>query len=298
MPASLSEATVAVLGGDRRQAAVARALAEKAAAVKVYAVPGAEGAHCNTAPSLGAALRDAAAVVLPINRLGKDGRVNTQPGLPPVQVDEAFWTLLAPGALLLAGSVPREIQERAVREGHRLIEYAEIDEIAVLNSIPTAEGALQLAMENMPITVHGSCCFVLGLGRVGMTTARLFAAVGAAVWVVADRGALRARAVEMGCRAIRFNDLVREISRADLVINTVPALVVTRQVLHAAKPSVYLIDLASAPGGVDYEAAAALGRRAELAPGLPGKVAPETAGRILAANIPAIIEEALSAQER
>lgn len=298
MPASLAEATVAVLGGDRRQAAVARALSEHAGAVRIYALPGGECPRCETAASLDEALRDAAVIVLPINRVGEDGRVNTQAGQPPVVLDELFWTLLAPGALLLAGSVSREIERRAAQGGHRLIEYAEIDEIAILNSIPTAEGALQLALANLPITIHGSCCFVLGFGRVGMTTARLFAAVGAETWVVADRAALRARALEMRCRAICFADLAREIGRADVVINTVPAVVMTAEVINATKPTVYLIDLASAPGGVDYAAAAAAGRRAELALGLPGKVAPETAGRILAAALPAVIHEALMAQKR
>jgi dipicolinate synthase subunit A len=43
-----------------------------------------------------------------------------------------------------------------------------------------------------------------------------------------------------------------------------------------------VIDLASAPGGTDFNAARELGLKAELAPGLPGIVAPVTAGRIIA----------------
>ena len=168
-----------------------------------------------------------------------------------------------------------------------VIEYAEIDEIAIPNSIPTAEGALRLAMEGLPITIHGCCCFVLGLGRVGLTTARLFSAVGAETWVVAEPQALQARA--MRCPTIAFAALPHEIGRADLVINTVPAMVVPEQILALTKPSVSVIDLASAPGGIDFRAAETLRRQATLALGIPGRFTPVSAGRILAEALPAIL---------
>ena len=54
-----------------------------------------------------------------------------------------------------------------------------VDEIAIANSIPTAEGAVQLAMERLPITIHGANALVLGFGRCGVTLARLLKAMGA-----------------------------------------------------------------------------------------------------------------------
>ncbi|MGE5549322.1 MAG: dipicolinate synthase subunit DpsA [Bacteroidota bacterium] len=293
MPASLAGLTVAVIGGDLRQAAVAAEVARLGGRVRTYALPESTEPGVTGAGSLTEALAGANVVVLPISGVNRDGGVNTLPGLPVVKLDPEFWRALLPGTLIVAGSLPKEAKRHVEAGGHRLVEYAEIDEIAILNSIPTAEGALQLAMEGLPITIHGCCCFVLGLGRVGLTTARLFKAVGADTWVAANRPALKARAHEMGCRSVGFCDLPGEIGRADLVVNTVPALVVPRELLVLTKPSVYLIDLASAPGGVDFEAAAALGRRAKLALGLPGKVAPESAGRILSATLPAIIQKEL-----
>lgn len=298
MPATLAQACVAVIGGDLRQVAVAEAIARSARQVRTYGLPGLpEDRGVSAASSLCEALAGAPVVVLPISGIGSNGRVNTLAGQPAVWLDEDFWRSLLPGTLILAGSLPDEYKQMAMAGGHRTIEYAEIDEIAILNSIPTAEGVLQLAMEGLPITIHGCCCFILGLGRTGFSSARLFKAVGADTWVVANRPALRARAYEMGCRALAFAELPGEIGRADLIVNSVPALVLPEQVLALTRPSIYIIDLASAPGGVDFRAAETLGRRAILAPGLPGKVAPESAGRILATALPAIIVRELSSGE-
>lgn len=294
MPGTLANASVAVLGGDLRQLAVAEAIARQGAQVRTYGLPELPADRgISAAATLREAVLGASVVVLPISGVNPTGRVASLSEQPTVYIVDDFWAALAPGALILAGSLPVQAKQAAADAGHRVVEYAEIDEIAILNAIPTAEGALQLALEGLPITIHGSCVFVLGLGRVGLTTARLFKAVGAETWVAANRPALRARAYEMGCRAVTLAELPGEIGRADLVVNTVPALVVTEQLLTLTKPSVYLIDLASAPGGIDFRAAETLNRRAILALGLPGKVAPESAGRILASTLPAIIAKEL-----
>ncbi|MCL6615133.1 MAG: dipicolinate synthase subunit DpsA [Firmicutes bacterium] len=296
MASSLAGARVAVIGGDSRQLAVAEALAAEGALVVTHGLPSRPGV-LRAVSTLREAIAEAAVVVLPISGASSEGRVATLPDQPPVRLDEEFWDNLPPSTLILAGSLPEEAKRRIAEGGHRLVEYAEIDEIAILNSIPTAEGALQLAMEALPITIHGACVFILGFGRVGLTTARLFHAVGAETWVVADRPALLARAYEMGCRAVTFAGLAKEIHRADLVVNTVPARVLSAETIALTKPGVYIIDLASAPGGVDFQAAQSLGRRAVHALGLPGRVAPETAGRILSNTLPAIIAGELAKKE-
>ena len=51
-----------------------------------------------------------------------------------------------------------------------------------------------------------------------------------------------------------------------------------------------ILDLASKPGGVDWDAAQALGRRVVWALSLPGKTAPFTAGEIIAKTILHMLE--------
>ncbi|NLG84169.1 MAG: dipicolinate synthase subunit DpsA [Firmicutes bacterium] len=299
METALAGKRITILGGDARQMAVAKALAAAGALVRIYAVPSfsgpAEGVE--VASTLREALIGAEIVVLPIGGVSAEGKVAGAEGAA-FRLDEEFWSLLVPSCLLVVGRLPDDLRRKAIGEGHRVLEYAEDDEIAILNSIPTAEGALQLAMEALPITIHGACVFVLGFGRVGMTVARLFRAVGAETWVVADRPALLARAYEMGCRPLEFSRLAEEIHRADLMVNTIPAPVLSAGLLGLTKPEVYIIDLASAPGGVDFQAARDLGRKTTHALGLPGKVAPVTAGRILARTLSAMIARKLAEEER
>jgi dipicolinate synthase subunit A len=71
-------------------------------------------------------------------------------------------------------------------------------------------------------------------------------------------------------------------------------MVLNREILKYANPQVLIIDLATQPGGTDFEAANAFGLKAILAPGLPGKVAPVSAGKILADVIPKLIIRELS----
>ena len=95
----------------------------------------------------------------------------------------------------------------------------------------------------------------------------------------------------MGIAPVDFADLPHCLPQMDIVFNTVPSPVLDRSLVYVLKRTAVIIDLASAPGGVDFVAAAERGIHAELAPGLPGKVAPLTAGRILARVIPRIIED-------
>lgn len=173
--------------------------------------------------------------------------------------------------------------------GIRVIETAFLDQIAILNSIPSAEGAIQMAMENSKITIHGSESFVLGLGRCGWTLARTLKGMGAQVTGVARKPADLARAVEMGLNAVHFSNLEEKIGRAELIFNTVPHLVLDKVILDQVAKDAVIIDIASIPGGTDFEYAELLGIKALLAPGLPGIVAPKSAGKILAQVYPQLI---------
>lgn len=155
------------------------------------------------------------------------------------------------------------------------------DDLAVYNSIPTAEGTLQLVMEQTDITVHGSNVMVIGFGRVGKTVARLFSSVGANVRVVVRKSADIARITEMGLTPVTFDDLKREITSMNTVINTIPQPVIDANIIATMKTSTLIVDIASAPGGTDFVYAEKKGVKALHALGLPGKTAPRSAGRMI-----------------
>ncbi|HOJ78278.1 MAG TPA: dipicolinate synthase subunit DpsA [Bacillota bacterium] len=280
---------VAVIGGDSRQIAVAQNLTNLVTKVKVYGHPqdqlDAPIVFCDTLPE---ALNGAQVIILPISGMSASGLVRGK------TVDESiafgdYFRALPEGTIVIVGSMTPNWKQLAANNRLIVYEYAEDNTIAILNSIPTAEGAVQIAMEQLPITIHGSKTLVIGFGRVGVTVARTFKALGSEVTVAARREELLARAAEMGCKTVKHSELGAVFGEVDLIINTVPQLVIDRQLLQLMTDEALIIDLASPPGGTDFEAAKELQRLAILAPGLPGKVAPKTAGAILASAIPEIM---------
>lgn len=113
--------------------------------------------------------------------------------------------------------------------------------------------------------------------------------MGAETTVAARRPSQLALAKTWGLATCSLYELEEKISSFELIYNTIPALVLTRELLKNTREDVLIIDLASSPGGVDFTAAKELGREAILALGLPGKVAPVTAGKILAEVIPSLL---------
>ena len=151
--------------------------------------------------------------------------------------------------------------------------------------MPTAEGAIQLAMEELPITLHGARVLVIGYGRLGRVLADRLAGLKARVSVAARRYADLAWAENCGYGVEHTGQLEGWLCGYDLVVNTVPVRVLREAELADLKPGCLVIDLASKPGGVDFDAAARLGVKAFWALSLPGKVAPVTAGKSIKTTI-------------
>lgn len=149
------------------------------------------------------------------------------------------------------------------------------------NAVPTAEGAIEIAISETPVTVHGSRCLVLGYGRVGKTLSHSLLSLGAKAYVVARKYADLAQIENYGCHPLTMNDAKSRIAGFDIIFNTIPALVLDSDTLARTRKDTLIIDLASKPGGVDFEAAKQLGLNVIWALSLPGRVAPVTAGHII-----------------
>lgn len=289
----LTSVSITVVGGDKRQLYLISGLLKHGATVTAFGFPEQSlpsGTKCGG--DLAVAFAAADVVMLPMPGADANGRVNTTSG-EPLQLSTNLLSRLSPKTPVLAGVAGPWLRKQADQLDFRLVEIADDDQLAVLNSIPTAEGALALAMAQSEITVHGSSALVLGFGRVAITMARMLKALGANTTVAARRSAALARATEMGCDVVNMNSLQHILPGMDFVFNTVPHLVLDAHLLDAVDTDTVVIDLASSPGGVDFDYAKKLGIDAILAPGLPGKVAPKTAGKILAQVVPRIIAEIL-----
>ena len=191
------------------------------------------------------------------------------------------------GGLLIGGRVPLALSG----VGAVSADLLQRDDLAVLNSVPTAEGALQIAMEELPYTIRGLRTVVCGMGRVGSTLARLMQRVGADITVAARSSRDFAICEAEGLKSCTYSHLRRILPEALLVYNTVPALILNRELLDCMNREALLIDLASMPGGTDFEYAAKRRIRTIHALSLPGKVAPAGAAQIIQKVIYNILHE-------
>ena len=286
----LSGIKIAVLGGDERELILVGELVKMGATVAVAGFPREKiGPGAFVVHTVEEACKDAEVVILPIPGTSPDGLIRAVYAESNLMLTEKAIQSMAKNALVIIGSARPFLKEWAQTYGFNLIQIIEMDEIAILNSIPTAEGAIQIAMEETPITIHGSQTCVIGFGRTAITLARTLKALGSDVTVIARNQGQLARAYEMGCKRASFPELRDVMNSTDIVFNTVPALVITRDILKYTNSNVLIIDLATQPGGTDFEAANTYGLKAILAPGLPGKVAPVYAGKILADVVPQLI---------
>jgi dipicolinate synthase subunit A len=293
MKADLEGYRVAFFGGDRRELEVADRFARLGAAVRCVGLPWPDDVSWvgNVAEEVA---QWANVLVFPVGGTDEFGNVLytiTNGVQPPPRITEELLRRVQPGAVLFIGKA-QPFLRRACREREiALVEFRERDDFATRNAVPSAEGAIQMAMEHTAITLHQSRAFVIGYGRVGSVLARMLTGLGAITHVVVRSALDLARVYAGGHLPVASHDLSRRIAEADVVFNTAPALVLHEGVLQHARPDLVIIDIASAPGGTDFAAARRFGIRAYLAPGLPGIVAPRTAGQIVADTLLTILEE-------
>ena len=297
---------LAVLGGDERQIIMARELARRGYPIKVWGL-GACGERIGAGllcRDWAAAIEDAKAVILPLPASADGIRVHC-----PLQCPDLFLrmtTLLdaIAGRRLLGGRLSEAVLSIAEQKAIEAIDYFESEVLQLKNALPTVEGAIEVAMRELPVTIDGVSAAVIGYGRIGALLGERLWALGADVTVYARRPEQLALAELHHHRVKRLirrgEESVPEGFPSDLrvIFNTVPQWIFPCEVLERLPSNCLLIDLASAPGGIDRAAAQALGLRTVWATALPGKCAPESAGIILADTIDLILEETASLAER
>ena len=220
----------------------------------------------------------------------RDDKTVDAPDLKESVLIKDLMRLMGENKLLLAGKMSERMKAVADVFSVKWVDYFMREELEILNAIPTCEGAIQIALEELPVTLHSSKAIITGYGRIGKILARELCAFGADVTVCARKISARAQARADGFNAIDFNDLKEYMAESTVLFNTVPHRVIDRSILHEAKGTL-IIDLASKPGGVDMEAARDSGVEVVWALGLPGKVAPVTAANIIKETIYNIFNE-------
>lgn len=202
-----------------------------------------------------------------------------------------FFRNIKKNQLFIAGRITKKICRLAEIYNVSIFDILEREEMSVLNAIPTSEGAIQIAMEEMPITLHGSNSLILGFGRIGKVLAKMLYGIGAIVHVEARKYSDIAWINCYGYNDIILNELEWHVDKMDVIFNTIPYQIITQDILKKIRKDCLIIDLASKPGGVDFDKAKEMGIKTKWALSLPGKVAPVTAANIMKDTIYNVIEE-------
>ncbi|WP_075980878.1 dipicolinic acid synthetase subunit A [Bacillus massilinigeriensis] len=290
---------IAVIGGDARQLEIIRKLTELDAKLSLIGFEQLDHAFTGAVKEKidEVDFSNMGAIILPVPGTSLDGQIETIFSNEKVFLIEEVLMKTPEHCTVYSGITNTYLNTITKKANRRLVQLFSRDDVAIYNSIPTVEGTIMMAIQHTDFTIHGSNVAVLGLGRVGMSVARTFAALGANVKVGARKSEHIARITEMGLTPFQLMDLENQVKDVDICINTIPHLVVNASVISRMPSHTLIIDLASKPGGTDFRYAEKRGIKALLAPGLPGIVAPKTAGQILANVLSQLLHEDLQSRK-
>ena len=245
------------------------------------------------------AVKELSKIGFEVNTVGlyddEDGSISGDVLLLPVPTTKDGETVFAPFARgkIYLSQVAEKADDRLMLtcnytfKDKNCIDYGTLDSYSLLNAIPTAEGAIKLAIENTSFTLWKSRVMVIGYGRVGKVLADRLKALGAYITVSARKPTDFALIEALGYHAVETKAVSSLISDYDIVFNTVDTKVIDEIAFENCRVKL-LIDLSSL-GGFDLAAARDCGITAFKAPGLPGITAPITAGKILAETVAEIL---------
>lgn len=183
--------------------------------------------------------------------------------------------------LLAGGVIPKNFEKMCKNFNIKTFDFFNENSIAIFNAVPTAEGAIQSAMEESHKTIFGSKSLVLGYGRCGKILANSLSGLNSDVTVTYRKDEDNAYINCYGMSSLNISKLKENIQNFDFIFNTIPDCILNAEILKKVNKESVIIDLAQAPGGVDYNFARKLNLKAIYCPALPGRVAPYSAGEIL-----------------
>lgn len=280
---------ISVIGGDLRIVKLLEMLAKDEFEINTYALEKVENIkNVKKCDSIQETVKGTDIVIGPIPISSDNVHINTPFSDSKVTLEEL--ALNIKGKRLIAGSIKQELYQLDSND-IETIDLLNREELAVLNAISTSEGAIQVAMEETIRTIHGSNILILGFGRIGKVLAKMLEGIGANVYCEARKNVDLAWIKAYGYNPVHQNELDKELSKYDIIMNTVPSMILDDKKLEKVRKDCLIIDLASNPGGVDRIAAKTKGIKTIWALSLPGKVAPLTSAEYIKDTIYNIFEE-------
>lgn len=226
--------------------------------------------------------KDADIVIAPIP-FSKDGiKINSE------NIEIETFVKDVKNKILITGAVFDNVKSKL--DGINYYDIMNEESLSFLNAIPTAEGAIFEAMKNSDTTICNSNCLVMGYGRIGKVLSKMLKGIGANVYCEARNKKDLAFIQAMGYNKLDINKLDKVIPDMDYIFNTIPVVLLNEEMLKFVKKDALIIDLASTPGGVDFEKAREMDLNVVWALALPSKIAPKTAAIYVKNTIDSLFE--------
>lgn len=271
----------AIIGGDLRIIKLAQMLAKDGNNIYTYGLEKSKELKskdnivmCN---KLEEAIEKSDIIIGPIPFSSDGENINAPFGDKKILINE----IIHNNKMLIAGSIKPEICNLFENEGTEIIDIMKREELAILNAISTVEGTIEIVISNTSKIIQGSKILILGFGRIGKILAHKFTGISANVTCAARKSEDLAWIKAYGYRGTNINEIGKNLSEYDIIINTVPHLILTEEKIKYLKDECLLVDLASKPGGIDENAANKRKIKFIWALALPGKVAPVTTAEFI-----------------
>ncbi|WPX09705.1 dipicolinate synthase subunit DpsA [Anaerocellum danielii] len=288
------EKHIGVIGGDQRILILAETLSENGFDVLLWATDKSKAfnsPNITFAKSLDEIIEKSKVLVGPIP-FTQDGKyIFTPLSQQLVEIQSLIEKLSGKNIVLVASVIPESVKNFCKEKDVNFFDLYEKEELAILNAIPTVEGCLMIAIEKMPVTLHSSNILILGYGRIGKLLAKTLKGFEANIYVASRKSSDLTWCKALGFLPVHLCDIAKYINKMDLIVNTIPAMVVTKEMIDKIRDDTLIIDLASKPGGVDFEYAKKKGIEVVHALSLPGRVAPVTAAQYISEVLLSLLEE-------
>ena len=283
----------AIIGGDLRIVKLAKMLADDGNKINIFGLERAEELkkyrNIISYENIDSAIENIKIIIAPIPFSKNGVEINTTFSSKKILIEEFINNIKC--KILIAGSIKKEIYDMEKEKNIKIIDIMEKEEVAILNAISTAEGAIEVALSNTQTILHGRNILILGFGRIGKVLAKKLEGLSAKVTCAVRKNEDFAWIRAYGYKLANINNLSKDLLEYDLIINTVPYLILGKERLQYVKNDCLLIDLSSSPGGIDFEEAEKLNIKYIWALSLPGKVAPITTAEILKETIYNIVSD-------
>lgn len=270
---------IVIIGGDKRQKYLKAFLEEQGCKVTSYGLFDWD----DDTERLKSAILPDSVIVLPLPATRNDKTINMPFSKKETSIERLI-SFLGKENIVFGGIIKGELLSRLRETEIPFADYYDTEFIEK-NAVLTAFGALKILLEHIDFALPLGKFAVTGYGRVARETVSVLKALSCDITVFARNPSQREDAMIKGCEALPLSELADYAGEFDVIINTVPHKVINSPILEKMRKEGKIMELASAPYGVDFEEARKFGIDVIKAFGLPGKYTPKTAGEIIGKRI-------------